>query len=100
MPKFKNQNKINEIASRIVMLRMLRRMSQTEVANTLGVTFQMVQKYEQGLTDFTITRLYQLAGLFNVTIAYLLEGDERSGENSVGVGCVVKSYYLKGDRGF
>ena len=38
-----------------------RGMSQTEVANALGVTFQQVQKYERGTNRVGASRLFDLS---------------------------------------
>ena len=59
------------IAERIKAHRKERRISQTELASKLGVTFQQVQKYENGVNRVGAGRLYQLAGIFGVPIQAL-----------------------------
>ena len=49
-------------------------LSQTTVANVLGVTFQQVQKYEDGKNRLSAGRLWQLAKLFKVPVDYFFEG--------------------------
>ena len=51
-----------------------RGMSQTEVANALGVTFQQVQKYERGTNRVGASRLFDLSRILNVPIQYFFEG--------------------------
>ena len=49
-------------------------MSQTHVAETLGLTFQQVQKNERGLNRIGSSRLYQLSLIFGVPVGYFFEG--------------------------
>jgi transcriptional regulator with XRE-family HTH domain len=55
-------------------------LSQTELANSLGVTFQQVQKYEKGVNRVPGVRLAQIAKLFDVPITQLLPGGTGSQE--------------------
>ena len=56
--------------------RTLEGMSQTAVAEKLGLTFQQVQKYERGYNRISASRLYELAQIFDVPVAYFYEGME------------------------
>lgn len=49
-------------------------MSQEKLANTLGVTFQQVQKYEKGVNRIAASRLFAIAGALDVPISRLFEG--------------------------
>jgi transcriptional regulator with XRE-family HTH domain len=49
-------------------------LSQTTVANVLGVTFQQIQKYENGKNRISAGRLWQLAKLFKVPVDYFFQG--------------------------
>ena len=49
-------------------------LSQTEVAKTLGVAFQQIQKYENAKNRVSAGRLWQLAKLFKVPVDYFFEG--------------------------
>ena len=51
-----------------------RGMSQTEVANAIGVTFQQVQKYERGTNRVGASRLFDLAHILSVPIQYFFAG--------------------------
>ena len=57
-------------------LRVSKKMSQEELANQLGVSPQAVSRWENGKTYPDISLLSSIALLFNVTIDYLLCGDE------------------------
>ena len=54
-------------------LRTLAGMSQTAVAEKLGLSFQQLQKYERGHNRISASRLYELAQLFGVPVAYFYE---------------------------
>lgn len=76
MPK-QPENEDRAVAARIVALRKLRGLSQSALARTLGVTFQQVQKYENGTNRITADRLAKLATLFEVPVsAFFDEADE------------------------
>jgi transcriptional regulator with XRE-family HTH domain len=59
-------------------------MSQTELANSLGVTFQQVQKYEKGVNRVGAGRLARIAEVLNVPVSFFFSGDHppsEAGEN-------------------
>jgi transcriptional regulator with XRE-family HTH domain len=48
--------------------------SQQQLAAGLGVSFQQVQKYENGANRISASRLYQLSRLLGVPISYFFAG--------------------------
>jgi transcriptional regulator with XRE-family HTH domain len=48
--------------------------SQTQLANDLGLTFQQVQKYERGFNRVSASKLYDMARSLGVPISYFFEG--------------------------
>ncbi len=56
--------------------RTLEGMSQTAVAEKLGLTYQQMQKYERGLNRISASRLYELTQIFDVPVSYFYEGME------------------------
>jgi transcriptional regulator with XRE-family HTH domain len=54
--------------------RMARSMTQEQLANRVGVTFQQLQKYEIGANRIPTGRLVKLAGVLGVPISALFEG--------------------------
>jgi transcriptional regulator with XRE-family HTH domain len=54
-------------------------MSQTGLAEKLGISFQRVQKYEAGANRITAARLYEICEVFGVPIASMFEGIPRAG---------------------
>ena len=72
------------VGARISILRVSRGMSQAALAGRIGVTFQQVQKYEQGATRIGAGRLSQIAAVLGVSVGALFEssGAESRGLNS------------------
>ena len=60
--------KDRDIGQRIRLLRLQRGLSQTELGNMLGVSFQQVQKYEKGSNRVSAARLRQIADEMQVPI--------------------------------
>nr|AEH96268.1 putative transcriptional regulator tr1 [Anaplasma platys] len=61
--------------------RIMKGMSQNQLASRLGITFQQVQKYEKGTNRIVISRLYELARVLGIEINDLiskLQNDLRS----------------------
>jgi transcriptional regulator with XRE-family HTH domain len=53
--------------------RMEQKMSQAELGDFLGVSFQQVQKYEQGVNRVGASRLAQIADVLDCGIDYFIE---------------------------
>ncbi|SMH43426.1 helix-turn-helix domain-containing protein [Azospirillum agricola] len=49
-------------------------MSQTDLGRALGVSFQQVQKYENGTTRVSASVLYRLANSLGVSVSYFFDG--------------------------
>jgi transcriptional regulator with XRE-family HTH domain len=54
--------------------RLERKMSQTDLANLLGLTFQQIQKYENGANRVGASRLMQIAQALDVPIHAFFDG--------------------------
>jgi len=67
-----------EVGRLVRALRMSQGLSQTELANRIGVTFQQVQKYESGANRISMGRLTNVAKLFGVSVPYLLDGSKQA----------------------
>lgn len=65
------------VGSRIYARRRLLQLSQKEMAERLGITFQQVQKYEKGVNRIGAGRLYSIASILGVDIDYFY-GDVES----------------------
>ena len=49
-------------------------MSQTNIADALGLTFQQVQKYERGSNRISASRLQHLSQILQVPVPFFFEG--------------------------
>src|SRR5580765_340562 len=58
------------VGTRVRIRRVELGLSQTELANALGVTFQQVQKYEKGTNRIGASRLHAMAGVLRVPVSY------------------------------
>lgn len=68
-----------ELGSRLKQSRMLAGMSQTMLAEKLGVSFQQIQKYEMGANRISASRLYRISRLLGLPLAYFFEGNDKPG---------------------
>ena len=50
------------------------KISQEKLAETLGLTFQQVQKYERGANRISASKLYEIARTLRVPIGWFFEG--------------------------
>ena len=54
--------------------RIFLQMSQTHVADALGITFQQIQKYEKGVNRVGASRLQQISDVLGVSPFYFFDG--------------------------
>ena len=62
-----------KVGARLQIRRLTLEMSQTKVGEALDISYQQVQKYENGTNRISASRLQQLANLLDVTVAYFFE---------------------------
>jgi len=75
----KRAQKIDRMIGRNIRIhRLAKKMSQTELGEHLGVSFQQVQKYENGVNRVGSGRLYQMAAILDVRVSTLFKGGERA----------------------
>lgn len=58
------------VGKRVRLRRVAIKMSQEELAKALGITFQQVQKYENGTNRISCSRLYDIARALKTPIGY------------------------------
>jgi transcriptional regulator with XRE-family HTH domain len=61
------------VGSRVCMRRKMLSMSQTDLADAVGVTFQQIQKYEKGTNRISASRLLQISRVLQVQISFFFE---------------------------
>jgi len=64
------------VGSRVRVRRLELGLSQTALANELGVTFQQVQKYEKGTNRIGASRLHAMARVLGVPVTYFFPAAE------------------------
>jgi transcriptional regulator with XRE-family HTH domain len=75
------------VGGRIRMRRRVMGLSQESIAESLGLTFQQVQKYERGSNRVSASKLFGIAHVLKVPISYFFEdlpepGGSRGGDHS------------------
>jgi transcriptional regulator with XRE-family HTH domain len=66
------------VGKRLRMRRLMLDMSQADIAEALGLTFQQVQKYEKGTNRISASRLQRLCQVLQVPVAFFFEGAPRA----------------------
>ena len=61
------------VGSRIRLRRTMRGMSQAKLGDTIGLTFQQVQKYERGADRVSASRLFELSKILNVPVSFFFD---------------------------
>jgi transcriptional regulator with XRE-family HTH domain len=61
------------VGARVRMRRTALGMSQQQLADRLGLTFQQVQKYERGINRISASKLYETARALQTTVATFFE---------------------------
>jgi transcriptional regulator with XRE-family HTH domain len=72
------------VGARIRVFRIHRRISQTDLAEQIGVTFQQVQKYEKGTNRIGASRLSRIATVLGISVGELFESsEEKAGDSAL-----------------
>ena len=66
-------NKLSNLHKTIKQLRIDSKLTQKQVAEKIGITYQSYQSYETGITVPTLKNLLKLCEIFEVTPDYLLD---------------------------
>src|SRR3954462_3360088 len=69
-----------EVGRRVRSRRLESRLSQTELANKIGVTFQQVQKYEKGVNRIGAGRLQRISEALDVPITFFFDATPHAAE--------------------
>ena len=75
LPRKKAPNPTDQhVGARVRMRRIMLAMSQEQLAEALGITYQQVQKYERGANRIGASRLQQISHILQVPVAFFFEG--------------------------
>jgi transcriptional regulator with XRE-family HTH domain len=69
-----------EMGKKIRLRRVEQRISQSDLGEKLGVSFQQVQKYEKGVNRVGATRLQQIATALDVSVTFFYDSDGKTKE--------------------
>ena len=69
-----------EMGKRIRLRRVEQKISQADLGEKLGVSFQQVQKYEKGVNRVGAARLQQIANALSVPVTFFYDGDGKNRE--------------------
>ena len=61
------------VGTRVRMRRLMLGMSQTKLADALGISFQQVQKYEKGVNRISASKLQQISDFLTVPVPFFFE---------------------------
>ncbi|WP_367329759.1 helix-turn-helix domain-containing protein [Sphingobacterium multivorum] len=86
---------MNNVGKKIRLLRHQKGWSQQDVAKKLGISIPAFSKIETGITDLNLSRLIQIAKLFNFTAVQLLSFSETDDVNDYAGGTTSIQQKLK-----
>jgi transcriptional regulator with XRE-family HTH domain len=69
-----------EMGKKIRLRRVEQRISQSDLGEKLGVSFQQVQKYEKGVNRVGASRLQQIASALDVPVTFFYDSDNKTRE--------------------
>jgi transcriptional regulator with XRE-family HTH domain len=81
------------VGGRVCMRRKMLSISQTDLADEVGVTFQQIQKYEKGTNRISASRLQQISHALQVPISFFFE-DPRGPSKGTGLQQVHSPDYI------
>ena len=91
MANKKQPNPIDiHVGSRVRLRRMMLGMSQEKLGESLGITFQQIQKYEKGTNRIGASRLQHIARVLTVPVSFFFEDAPGSPSNEPAIGGVAE----------
>src|SRR5450755_1490499 len=82
------------VGSRVRMRRLMLKMSQSDLADGLGLTFQQVQKYEKGTNRIGASRLQHISQILQVPVPFFF--DRAPGQSGATVEIAEDTSYRRG----
>ena len=71
------------VGARIRERRIMMGLSQKQMADMIGVTYQQAHKYERGINRISAGRLYEITRVLSVPVSYFFDGLENNDEQVV-----------------
>ncbi|MGG7517367.1 helix-turn-helix domain-containing protein [Allorhizobium undicola] len=85
------------VGSRIRLRRTMLGMSQEKLGESLGITFQQIQKYEKGTNRVGASRLQNISSILNVPVSFFFEdapGEQSASGGNPGFSDAASSNYV------
>ncbi len=76
MGKLKISKSEKSVGELIRQLRKSSGLSQMQLAERIGITYQQVQKYEKGVNQLTLSRIRQISGALGVPASFFLDEED------------------------
>ena len=73
----------NHVGGRIRERRIMLGLTQQQLAEMIGVTYQQAHKYERGINRVSAGRLFEIARALNAPMTYFYEGIEEEGPRQI-----------------
>jgi transcriptional regulator with XRE-family HTH domain len=73
------------VGHRLREVRIMRGLTQTQLGERLGISFQQVQKYEKGTNRIGSSRIWDMCGILDVPVSFFFEGlgDDKSDDEKI-----------------
>ena len=95
MANKKQPNPIDiHVGSRVRLRRMMLGMSQERLGESLGITFQQIQKYEKGTNRIGASRLQHIARVLSVPVSFFFEDAPGSPSDQPGMAEPRSTHYV------
>jgi transcriptional regulator with XRE-family HTH domain len=79
----RTQDTDRHVGARVRERRIMLGLTQQQLADLIGVTYQQAHKYERGINRVSAGRLYEIAQVLSVPIGYFFEGLDDEGVRAV-----------------
>jgi transcriptional regulator with XRE-family HTH domain len=72
-----------QVGARVRERRIMLGLTQQQLADLIGVTYQQAHKYERAINRISAGRLFEIAQVLSVPVSYFFAGIEQDGDRSV-----------------
>jgi transcriptional regulator with XRE-family HTH domain len=79
----RSQDVDRHVGARVRERRIMLGLTQQQLADLIGVTYQQAHKYERGINRVSAGRLYEIAQVLSVPIGYFFDGLDEEGPRAV-----------------
>src|ERR1700743_662191 len=73
----------SHVGTRIRERRIMLGLTQQQLADLIGVTYQQAHKYERGINRVSAGRLFEVAQVLSVPVSYFFDGLEQNNERTI-----------------